>query len=361
MEQYVSTVARVITGPLALIQTPLRVDRWEAALACHPDEEFVSYLVRSMTRGFRIGVDRGKQKCKSSRRNMMSARQNPHVVEEYLAVEVEAGRVVGPVDPKSFPGVQVSPFGVIPKSHQPGKWRLIVDLSSPEGGSVNDCIDRSLCSLSYVTVDELADVILQVGHKTLLAKLDIKSAYRIVPVHPEDRQFLGMQWEGKLFIDTALPFGLRSAPKVFNAVADALEWIMRSRGIRYVAHYLDDFIFIGAPESEECADSLYIALSTCEELGAPVAGHKCEGSSTCLPFLGIEVDTVAMELRLPHDKLQRLRLLVAEWRHRKSCLRRELESLIGHLSHASKVVRRLLGLCSSLGEPMVSGGLAGVQ
>ena len=147
-----------------------------------------------------------------------------------------------------------------------------------------------------------------------------------------------MQWKGKLF-DTALPFGLRSAPKLFNALADALEWIMRSRGLRHVAHYLDDFITVGSLESDECAHNLHVALLTCEELGVPVAGHKCEGPSTCLTFLGIEVDTMAMELRLPLDKLRRLKLLVAEWCHRKSCLRKELESLVGHLSHACKVVK----------------------
>ena len=339
LEQCVPSVAEVITSPLAMVNSPLRVEKWEAALLSHPDGAFVSYLIRGMTWGFRIGVDRHIQRCKPCRKNMMSANQYPQVVEEYLASELKAGRVVGPLDLQKYPQVQVSPFGVIPKSHQPNKWRLIVDLSSPEGKSVNDCIDKSLCSLSYVSVDDLAEIIRRVGHKALLAKLDIRSAYRIVPVHPEDRQFLGMQWKGKLFIDTALPFGLRSAPKLFNALADALEWIMRSRGLRHVAHYLDDFITVGSPDSEECAHNLHLALSTCEELGVPVAGHKCEGPSTCLTFLGIEVDTMAMELRLPQEKLQRLKLLVAEWRHRKSCLRKELESLVGHLSHACKVVR----------------------
>ena len=159
-----------------------------------------------MTWGFRIGVDRHIQRCKPCRKNMMSASQYPQVVEEYLASELEAGRVVGPLDLQKYPQVQVSPLGVIPKSHQPNKWRLIVDLSSPEGKSVNDCIDKSLCSLSYVSVDDLAEIIRRVGHKALLAKLDIRSAYCIVPVHLEDRQFLGMQWKGKLFIDTAPPF-----------------------------------------------------------------------------------------------------------------------------------------------------------
>jgi hypothetical protein len=60
-----------------------------------------------------------------------------------------------------------------------------------------------------------------------MAKIDIKSAYRTIPVHPDDRALLGMVWNGQLFIDTTLPFGLRSAPIIFTAVADAAEWAIR--------------------------------------------------------------------------------------------------------------------------------------
>jgi hypothetical protein len=56
-----------------------------------------------------------------------------------------------------------------------------------------------------------------------MAKVDIKKAYRMIPVHPADRHLLGMQWDGQLILDAALPFGLRSAPKIFTAVADAAE------------------------------------------------------------------------------------------------------------------------------------------
>ena len=62
----------------------------------------------------------------------------------------------------------------------------------------------------------------------LLAKNDIQKAYRNIPVHPQDRMLLGMMWEGSLFVDSALPFGLRSVPKSFTAVADAAKWIVRN-------------------------------------------------------------------------------------------------------------------------------------
>ena len=89
-----------------------------------------------------------------------------------------------------MPEVHVSPFGVIPKS-EPGKWRLIVNLSAPEGGSVNDGISREMCSLSYLSIDEVVSWVLQLGRGALMAKFDLRAAYRNVPVHPDDRHLLG--------------------------------------------------------------------------------------------------------------------------------------------------------------------------
>ena len=71
------------------------------------------------------------------------------------------------------------------------------------------------------------------GRDSLLAKVDVRSTYRNVPVHPEDRWMLGMLWEGGLYVDKTLPFGLRSAPKIFTALADAVEWVARQEGVRY--------------------------------------------------------------------------------------------------------------------------------
>ena len=151
-------------------------------------------------------------------------------------------------------------LGVIPKKHQPGKWRLIVDLSSPSGASVNDFIDPSLCSLTYASVDDAAEFVLRSGRGTLL---DIKSAYRNIPVHPGDRHLLGIRWRGRTLVDACLPFGLRSAPKIFNATADALEWMITHQGgarVECIIHYLDDFLFGGSPGTDSCTEALGAAL-----------------------------------------------------------------------------------------------------
>ena len=101
-----------------------------------------------------------------------------------------------------------------------------------------------------------------------LAKIDVKSAYRIVPVHPEDRPLLGVKFEGKVYADATLPFGLHLAPQIFNALADALLWILKPHGVSDLMHYLDDYITLGPPESEQCQVNRQIILSLCELFGA---------------------------------------------------------------------------------------------
>ena len=114
-------------------------------------------------------------------------------------------------------------------------------------------MSRDLSSLSCVSVDDVVAGIIQWGRGTSLAKMDIRQAYRNVPIHPSDRPFLGMQWQGATFVDAALSFGLRSAPLIFSAIADVLQRVMEKMGIEWVAHYIDDFITMGAPSSNECA------------------------------------------------------------------------------------------------------------
>ena len=101
-----------------------------------------------------------------------------------------------------------------------------MDLSHPKGASVDDGVEPGLCSLSYASNNDVSAVVVRLGQGAKLAKLDIASYYRIIPIHPEYHPLMGMMWRGSVYVDTTLPFGLRSAPKVFTALADVLEWIL---------------------------------------------------------------------------------------------------------------------------------------
>ena len=330
--------SRSVDVRLTSLSTPLKLAAWEQHLCNHPDQDFVAYILKGIQQGFRIGVD-STHNFISATKNMRSATLNPQVIEEYIKQELELGNIVGPFSKTLAPAVHINRFGVIPKKHQPDKWRLITDLSFPEGASVNDSIESELCSLSYVTVEEVARQAIKMGRNSLLAKIDIKAAYRLVPVCPTDRTWLGMCWNEQVYVDAMLPFGLRSAPKIFNAVADALEWCIAKAGVGVLYHYLDDFVVLGAPGSEECAEHLQILQRVCYNLGVPLVPEKQEGPSTCITFLGIIIDTHRQELRLPKEKLERILVTLAEWERRKSCTRRELESLIGTLQHACTIIR----------------------
>ena len=131
-----------------------------------------------------------------------------------------------------------------------------------------------------------------------------------------------------MYVDTALPFGLKSAPLIFTALAEALLWITRQKGATNTDNYIDDFVTIGAPDSQECERNTTIMHETCEEVGLPTEPKKDEGPATTISFLGMELDTVALEIRLPAEKLECLRAELGKWRGKKACRKRDLLSLI---------------------------------
>ena len=104
-----------------------------------------------------------------------------------------------------------------------------------------------------------------------------------MPVHLDDRFLLGMQWTGHFFIDLALPFGLRSAPYIFSAAVDLLEWIVRHNYyVTFLKHYLDDFHTLCPPDSPQCEQSLATCIKLFSDWGVPLHPDKFEGLSTVL-------------------------------------------------------------------------------
>lgn len=102
----------------------------------------------------------------------------------------------------------------------------------------------------------------------------------------------------KIYLDSTLPFGLRSALKIFTTVADALEWVFLRQGVSWSTHYIDDFLTMGQPKTTECRDNLNIILKVCEQLGVPLKAEKIEGPASTLTFLGIDLDMERREIHL---------------------------------------------------------------
>ena len=162
---------------LARIITPMDGETWA--------REWASDAVL-IKQGFKVGYNCNKAPLRAHGKNMQSAAEHGDVLEKYLAGEMEAGKVAlaGTFQQAKAWGIHCTLFGVIPKKNRPGKFRLILNLSAPEGVSVNSGITKELASLSYVTLDKVAESAARLGCGSLLAKMDINQAYRQVPVHP---------------------------------------------------------------------------------------------------------------------------------------------------------------------------------
>ena len=333
--------------------SPLHSEMFAQELSRHPDQVQVSYVLEGLRSGFKLGFE-NRSSLKSAKKNKLTAFKHPKAIDDYLLNETRLGRVAGPFTISPLRHLHISSFGIIPQKGQPGKWRLIVDLSSPGGYSVNAAIDSEQCSMQYVRVDDIIRMVIRYGQGALMAKFDVEAAYRNIPIHPSDRHLLGMKWRNQFYVDLALPFGLRSAPYIFNSVADMVEWILLNNyNIPALVHYLDDFITVGPPDSPICHQSLATALAVCKRLGLPLHPKKCEGPASALTILGIHLNSQDQTAQLPDEKLAALRLLLNQWSGRRTCTRNQLESLIGHLHHAAKVVwpgrafiRRMIDLLS---------------
>jgi hypothetical protein len=227
-------------------------------------------------------------------------------------------------------------MGAVPKKN--GKWRVIMHLTAPKGSSINDFIDKEAFPIHYATVDDAVAMVSRYGKGCMMAKIDLKAAFRMVPIAAEEWDLLGLHWKGMYYVDTCLPFGLRSAPYLFNQFASALHWIMATNYAADVIHYLDDFLLAGPAGQPTCSESAETMLSVCERLGIPVALDKLEGPATTITFLGITIDTTLQQLRLPPDKLQEMTILIKSWLGKHKATKRDLLSLIGKLSFAAKVV-----------------------
>ena len=277
--------------------TPIDTHKLQHELCLPPNQALVDYVHVISGSGFRLGFNPESVSLKLASQNMPTAFLQASVIDQYLLTELEKGFVAGPFSISPLTNLNISHFGIIAKKYQPGKWRLILYLSSSQGHSVNEGIPKDPFLVQYMKVDNIIESIMTHGWETCLAKFAVESAYHIIPVHSHHRYLLGMKWRGEYFIDLALPFSLRFAPFIFSSFADLLEWILKHNyEVQFLFHYLDDFHTLGPPDSPVCQQNLDICVCLFSECGIPFHPGKLEGPSTCLTVLGIELDSMAYGL-----------------------------------------------------------------
>ena len=228
------------------IPGPLVAGQWASHFAEHPDSCFVNAILRIIKRGTRIGYI-GPPRFSISK-NHSSVNEAPEILTADVSKQLAAERLVVLSSP--LPEAYIcSPLGLVPKSN--GGWRRIHDLSFPKGISVNDFIPGDWGALEYATFDEAIEALLIQGRGAVLLKEDLADAFRHIPVASCDRWLLGFQWSDVFYMEAFLPFGLRTAPFLFDLFAKALHFILiHVLGWSIVLHYLDDFFTIFPPGTD---------------------------------------------------------------------------------------------------------------
>ena len=180
---------------------------------------------------------------------------------------------------------------------------------------------------------------MRLGPGTLIAKTDIKSAYRIIPIHPESIPLLGFVWDGYYYFDRFLPFGLALACNYFEKFSTALVWIAQQRhNNTLMTHIIDDFMFFGAPATNACQRSLTSFITLAYDISLPLAAKKTHEPATKQILHGLLVDTDSMTIRIPSDKLLRAKEALDVLVRSISVTLARLQSYLGLLSFICQAV-----------------------
>ncbi|XP_053398262.1 uncharacterized protein LOC128556673 [Mercenaria mercenaria] len=340
---------------MALGKTLVKVEALGEFIKRYPNKADAKLLVDGFKFGFKLQYSGPRDF--SDAKNLKSAYSNKLALQEKLDKEVNLGRISGPHPNPPFCNLRISPKGVVPKAD--GSWRLITHLSYPSGRSINDGINYDLCSVNYTSFDTVADMIFKQGRSALLAKRDIKSAFRLLPVNPTDFHLLGMKVDNMYYFDKCLPMGLSLSCALWEKVSTFLHWLVTEvTGLETLDHYLDDFIFVGKSGSDNCLTLVKAFEDICLQLGIPIAEEKSVGPVSVLTFLGFELDSDQMTIRIPFSKIQELLDLIRNFLCRSKVTLKQLQSLTGKLCFFSKAIcgsraflRRFYEAMSGLDKP----------
>ena len=163
-----------------------------------------------------------------------------------------------------------------------------------------------------------------------------------VPVYLPHRTLQGVRWafngSYKFFTDNFLCFGLKNSPSIFHRISCALTRIMARKGFSNIVNYLDDFLIV-ASSREECVCAQPRLIHLLHSLGFQVNCSTLSGHSKRVKFLGIILDSIAMQAFVPEDKISaledQLTFLIS---HRKAS-KRDLQRVAGLMNFLAKVVK----------------------
>lgn len=227
----------------------------------------------------------------------------------------------------------ISPISCVPKKNN--KLRLIVDLRY-----LNEHITPK--SFHYEGIKVIEDI---VKPNDKLVTIDIKDGFHHIPVSLDSQKYLGIQFNGKFYKWTKLPFGLKVSPYFFCKTIRPIISYFRSLGVR-ITVYVDDFLL--SADSVDICSSRDFVLSVFENLGIRTNFEKSNlEPKTRTEYIGYVIDTVNLDnnvwIFIPKKRITKLRHSI------KLTLRKGTVS--------AKGLARIAGQCVSMSRAVLPGKL----
>lgn len=345
--------------PLKVV-TPLSHSAWhEVLVECGLLSQFHD-IPRGLQYGFKTGVS-STISVTFSPKNHNSALNAPEIVNQHIRTELQLGRYSGPFTITQITSLighfRTAPLGVVPKPNS-NKSRIIQDLSFPRNdplfASVNSEINSDDFPCEWGTFAQCYFLVVKAPPGSQVAVFDVDSAYRNIPVHPEDQHHFCIAWDNKFYIDHCVAFGSASSAGLFGRVADCFVAIMRSFGAQQILKWVDDIIFFRYPinSSRPYSYSYHAQLvfDSANRLGLPWSSHKFHDFSDSFTYLGFLWSIPERTVQLPQQKKEKFANRCLEWLSLKKHTLRSAQILLGSLNHCCLIFRsartRLFHLCS---------------
>ena len=309
----------------------LNINNWRTDLVGYTDYGIVEFLAY----GWPIGIDR-EAILQSQLFSHPSARAHPSDVTHYIVTELGHRALLGPFEGPPAVNCHFSPLMTRPKRDSKF-FRVIINLSWPQGASVNDGISRTNymdgpMTISLPTPDDMERAVVALGKRAFLYKTDLSRGYRQLRVDPLDWPLLSFDHEDKCFMDICPPFGLRSSAMAMQRVSQAIVHLHGRRGFVSRA-YIDDF-GVAEPEEARAAAALQHVMA---RLGVKQAEAKICLPSRQMTWLGIHFDTATMIMAIPALKMGEVMACLQEWQGKLRATRKEIQSLLGLLNFVASV------------------------
>ena len=327
--------SKSLVNPRVLAQLAARVDSI--------DQERLDVVCSDLRDGARLGCT-GAFRGPSKATNAPSAYEDGEKVTDAIADWLTKGFAFGPVSRASVPdSAKIS--GIMTRDKPNGSVRIILNLSSPEGRSVNDGISSADFPAIMSSTSKWLKVINRAGRSCKIMKCDWSDAYKHLSVHPDDLDLQWFSWLGQYFCELCLVFGGASSAGLFDRLAKLVLLIVIERaGINpaLVIQHLDD-ICAAAPRGSYILERFDAEFYTVAQmLGVKLAPRddpqKSFGPSTKGIVLGVVYDTVQWTWAMPQDKFVRLLHDLKLLMDSDHLTQRKLWSIVGKIIHVKALV-----------------------